>query len=204
MRTAPEHLTENDERLAPIIAEVTLPEIHSTRNIFFDLSSCIIGQQIHYRRSVPAFQRLIAQLPGEQLTPETVLALREEDIRSLKIADAKYQTLLRWAVFWQEHTDENIDWINLNDKEVRGWLSPVKGIGPWSVDMMLIYTLERPDVFPAGDYHLKQVMTSLYELDTSSGLKTQLEEISQRWVPYRSVACRYLLTWKELLKQGLL
>ena len=197
------YLSEKDPRLADIIAEVTpLPPVESTYDVFFDLSSCIVGQQIHYRREVPVFRRLVALLPDQVVIPEHVLQLDEKDTQRLKLSTTKHHTLIRWATFWQEHP--SINWEQLTDEEVRAQLSPIKGIGDWSIDMVLMYTLGRPDVFPADDYHLKQIMTQHYQLDPAAKLKQQMQEIAARWSPYRATACRYLLHWKELAKQGLL
>ncbi|MEL6867658.1 MAG: DNA-3-methyladenine glycosylase 2 family protein, partial [Bacteroidota bacterium] len=84
-----------------------------------------------------------------------------------------------------------------DDLAVRKTLKQIKGIGPWTIDMILLYTLKRPDIFPAGDFHLKQVMSKCYETTDSSSLGKQLKAIASQWIPYRSYAVRYLLDWKN-------
>ncbi|MEO1653926.1 MAG: DNA-3-methyladenine glycosylase 2 family protein, partial [Bacteroidota bacterium] len=76
----------------------------------------------------------------------------------------------------------------------------IKGIGVWTVDMILLFTLKRPNIFPADDYHLKQLMTSLYQLDPKSRLKAQMRAVAEKWSPYQSLAVLYLLDWKVLTK----
>lgn len=90
-----------------------------------------------------------------------------------------------------------LDWNTLSDDAIRQHLSSIKGIGNWTIDMILLYTLGRPDVFPYDDFHLKQIMTRVYGLDSSSKLKAQMLEIASLWGNHRSLAVKYLLSWKE-------
>ena len=69
---------------------------------------------------------------------------------------------------------------------------------PWTIDMLLLYNFQCPNVFPADDYHLKQLMPKLYDLDPSSRLKAQMKDVAECWSPHASLAVRYLLEWKRL------
>jgi DNA-3-methyladenine glycosylase II len=88
----------------------------------------------------------------------------------------------------------------LPDEEIRAQLSAIKGIGKWTMDMILLYTLERPNVFPYDDFHLKQIMVSLYGLDSKVKLKAQMIGVSEHWGHQKSLAVRYLLAWKTYNK----
>lgn len=75
---------------------------------------------------------------------------------------SKYETLLAFV----EYRDTNeLDFKNLTDEEVIAELSTIKGIGKWTIDMILLYTLQRPNVFPYDDFHLKEIRVKLYGLD---------------------------------------
>ncbi len=72
-------------------------------------------------------------------------------------------------------------------------LLPIKGIGNWTIDLILLFTLRREDVLPVDDFHLKKVMTQVYEIAGDVNLKTEILNISEYWRPYRSAAVLYLL-----------
>ena len=187
-----------DSVLKEIIAQIDVPATVSTKNVFHDLLSCIIEQQIHYRSSKKQFERLLAKAEIRLLTPENFAKFEKEALSTITLSQKKYETILRVLEFWNEQL---VDWQTLSDNTVKEKLSEIKGIGPWTVDMILLYTLGRPDVFPVDDYHLKQIMVSLYGLDPNSKLKTQMLEVSEKWKPNRSLAVKYVLEWKSSLKK---
>lgn len=187
-----------DSVLKEIIAQIDVPATVSTKNVFHDLLSCIIEQQIHYRSSKKQFERLLAKAEIRLLTPENFAKFEKEALSTITLSQKKYETILRVLEFWNEPL---VDWQTLSDNRVKEKLSEIKGIGPWTVDMILMYTLGRPNVFPVDDYHLKQIMVSLYGLDPNSKLKTQMLEVSEKWKPNRSLAVKYLLEWKSSLKK---
>ena len=191
------HLPESDPALAGIIAQTPLPDLRSTGNVFHDLMSCLIEQQIHYRSTKRIFQKILEAAGVEMLTVENFSALERCGFENIKLSAQKYETMVRTLEFFNENTP---DWAAMDDGAVRSTLSQIKGIGPWTVDMILLYTLQRPDVFPAGDYHLKQIRTSLYHLDPASRLTAQMKAVAEAWSPHRSLAVRYLLAWKEFQK----
>ncbi|NJO01315.1 MAG: DNA-3-methyladenine glycosylase 2 family protein [Bacteroidia bacterium] len=191
------HLTQNDEILGQVIALTPLKAVHNTHNVFYDLTSCIVGQQIHYRREVPVFRKFLDLFPERLPTPENMATISTDAVQALKISQAKFETLLTLSEYWLENHLEDAPWETLSDEEVRTHLSAVKGVGSWTIDMILLFTLERPDIFPYQDYHLKQMMTQLYGLNPKARLKEQMTNIANKWTPYKSFAVKYLLSWKE-------
>ena len=129
----------------------------------------------------------------ETLTLENFEQFEEHGLPTVKLSQRKLETVDRIWSFWQAN---QIAWGKSSDAEVREKLSAIKGIGPWTMDMILLYTLERPDVFPHDDFRLKQVMTSLYGLNPRSRLKAQMIEIAQLWGSHKSLAVKYLLAGK--------
>jgi DNA-3-methyladenine glycosylase II len=101
--------------------------------------------------------------------------------------------------YWSSNS---LDFNTLSDVEVIAQLSMIKGIGKWTIDMILLYTLERLDVFPYDDFHLKQVMVSLYHLDQNVKLKAQMHEVAQQWGNQKSLAVLYLLAYKTYSKNS--
>ncbi len=183
-----------DPILADIIRTIPEPVTVSSGNVFMDLMSCVIEQQIHYRSSKKIFQRLLDKAGLTELTPDNFPEFEKKALSGIKISTAKFETILRILDFWSAN---NIDWQSLSDEQVLEKLSSIKGIGPWTIDMILLYTLGRPDVFPADDYHLKIAMTKLYGLNPNTALKKQMLEVAEPWRPNRSTAVLYLLAWKK-------
>ena len=88
----------------------------------------------------------------------------------------------------------------MTDEEIVQYLIPIKGIARWTVEMLLMFVLDRPDVFPIDDLVIRQKMTLAYPDRTSGltgkGLYSVLQEIADGWRPYRTTASRYLWRWK--------
>lgn len=193
-----QQLAEKDEVLKNIISQMPYEHIESTHAVFHDLMSCIIEQQIHYRSSKKIFQKVLERAGIEQVTTENFAAVEERGLAQVKLSMSKYETLGRTLHFFQQN---DLDWENLSNEEVRKTFKQIKGIGPWTVDMILLYTLERPDVFPADDYHLKKIMLQVYDIDSTSRVKAQMKNIAERWSPHRSYGVKYLLSWKDFQKK---
>ncbi|MCP9747756.1 DNA-3-methyladenine glycosylase [Lacihabitans sp. CS3-21] len=187
-----------DAVLDKIVQEIPQPEIISTQDVFHDLMSCVLEQQIHYRSTKKIFQKMLNTAGIERLSPSNFPILEEKALKAdAKLSMGKYETLLSILDFWERH---HMDWFAMHDNEVRNHLSQIKGIGKWTVDMILLYTLQRPDVFPYDDFHLKQIMTSLYGLDPKVKLKASMIKISEKWSNQKSLAVLYLLDWKKYQK----
>lgn len=192
------HLAKQDDILKDISKKIPAPDIVSTQNVFHDLMSCIIEQQIHYRSTKKTFQKIMDAASLEVLTIENFAQLEEKGFGNLKLSARKYETILSVLEFFQQN---DINWFDLEDAEVRKILSQIKGVGVWTIEMILLYTLGRPNIFPADDYHLRLIMTKLYDIDTSAKVKAQQKAIAEHWEPYKSYGVRYLLDWKTYLKK---
>jgi DNA-3-methyladenine glycosylase II len=187
----------NDPILQKLILEFPKPELSSTNSVFHDLMSCIIEQQIHYRSTKKIFQRMLDGCNINRLDLTNFSLFEENAISKLKLSMGKLETISRVVDFWRNNT---IDWQNLSDEEIRTKLKAIKGIGDWTIDMILLYTLNRPTIFPVDDFHLKQIMISLYNLNPTVKLKSQMLEIAAQWGNEKSLATLYLLEYKKQYK----
>jgi DNA-3-methyladenine glycosylase II len=187
-------LIKNDPILEKIILQVPKPIIVSTKDIFHDLMSCIIEQQIHYRSTKRIFSKALERASIDHLTIDNFYLIEKHSLSQIKLAMGKYETMMSFCDYWNNNTK---DFNLLSDKEVITELSSIKGIGKWTIDMILLYTLNRPNVFPYDDFHLKQIMASLYGLDGKAKLKAQMMEISEMWEQQKSLAVLYLLEYKK-------
>ncbi|MGD1843586.1 MAG: DNA-3-methyladenine glycosylase family protein [Thermonemataceae bacterium] len=191
---AKQHLSTQDEVMKMVIETVAFPQVVSTRNVFHDLMSCIVEQQIHYRSTKKLFEKLLGAVNLSLLTP-TNFPTFEEALKEVKLSTRKYETIHNTLHFFQENEP---DWTTMDDAAVHNQLTGIKGIGGWTADMILLYTLERPNVCPYDDYHLKQITQDLYALKDVK--KTTLKNLTKKWLPYQSFAVKYLLAWKEARK----
>jgi len=195
-----QELAASDPILAKIIASIPEPRTDSTHDVFFDLMSCVIEQQIHYRSTKRIFAKMLEKAHLATLTTQNFDEFAQKGFAEAKLSVGKLETIERVLDFFTHH---NLDWQVLSDAEVTEQLSSIKGIGPWTIDMILLYTLDRKNVFPADDFHLKNIMVSLYGLDPNTKLKRQMLDIAATWGAHRSLAVRYLLDWKKHHKSAL-
>ena len=191
-------LENSDPILKNIIAAIPEPQIQSTNNVFHDLVSCIIEQQIHYRSTKNIFKKALERAGIEHLTPDNFYLVETHSLPAIKLAMGKYETLLAFLAYWNNNT---LDFSQLTDDEVTTQLSAIKGIGKWTIDMILLYTLQRPNVFPYDDFHLKNSMVKLYNLDEKSRLKAQMLEVASHWGEHKSLATLYILAYKNIYNQ---
>lgn len=188
----------SDPILRRIMEKIEVPRIVSTKDVFHDLMGCIIEQQIHYRSTKKIYQRLLDKASIEQLNLENFAQFEEKALPTLKLSMNKIETINAWVEF---NSKNNIVWESLSNEEITSTLSQIKGIGKWTIDMILLYTLERSTIFPVDDFHLKQIMSELYQLDPSSKLKARMLDIAKNWGDEKSLAVRYLLEWKKSKKK---
>lgn len=194
MREIVSKIMKNDPVLEKVILQLPEPIIQSTKDVFHDLMSCIIEQQIHYRSTKRIFAKALERAGIEYVSLDNFSLLEKLSLSQIKLSMGKIETLMRVVDYWSENKK---DFNRLSDEEVIKELSSIKGIGKWTIDMILLYTLQRPNVFPYDDFHLKQIMFSLYGLDEKSRLKSQMIEVSELWEDQKSMAVLYLLEYKK-------
>lgn len=169
--------------------KITLQE-----DYFVSLASAIVGQQLSNRVAEVLWERLLTLTAGH-VNPEGIMNLQDEALREIGISYAKikYLKALAAAVLDGSLALDRIH--TLADEEILHQLTRVKGIGPWTAEMFLIFSMGRPDVFSVGDGGLQRAVKWLYQLDEVPG-KDELLRISQRWKPYRTTAALYL--WRAI------
>jgi DNA-3-methyladenine glycosylase II len=182
------------------------PEFHS-------LAEAIVYQQLNGKAAVTIFKRFAA-LAGEPLTPEGILKLKDEQMRSVGLSKQKSAYLKDLAAKTHAGLLDFSRLSELPDEEVIDHLIQVKGIGVWTAHMFLMFSLRRPNVLPTGDYGVQVAMFKHYldahRAQAASGKSAkksrkrkiklpkpaQMEKIAKSWEPYRSIACWYL--WRSL------
>ena len=220
MRKAVNHLKKCDPVLRAIIERIGPCRMRSGPPEFHSLAETIVYQQLNGKAAVTIFKRFAA-LAGEPLTPEGVLKLSDERMRSAGLSKQKSSYLKDLAAKTAAGTLNFSRLPELSDAEVIEHLTQVKGIGVWTAQMFLMFTLKRQNVLPTGDFgvrlemykHYLAVQRSKAARKSSAGKNSaetkktrkrkitlptpeQMEKIAKCWEPYRSVACWYL--WQSL------
>lgn len=194
-------LLNSDPVMKEIVSNLELPVHQSTNNVFYDLASCILEQQIHYRAKGVYMKKFSELSRGEVPSPKAIQSISAEDFEKKKISGKKYEALSELADYWTEHSLDMVGWSGLSEDEIRERLEPIKGVGSWTINMVMLYTLQHPDIFDPNDFQLKKAMKTAYGLDDDKALTKEMTEISENWKPYRSYGTRYLLEWGEYIKK---
>ena len=122
-----------------------------------------------------------------------------EKLRSIGFSNAKASYVHNVCKFFVENNITDARLHKMSNEEIIELLTQIKGVGQWTVEMILMFTLGREDVFAVDDLGIQQSITKLYKLDASDKklMKQKMLEISAKWSPYRTYACRYLWGWKD-------
>ena len=221
MRRAVTHLKKSDPVLRTIIGRIGPCRMQFSPPEFHSLAEAIVYQQLNGKAAETIFKRFAA-LAGEPLLPEGILKLSDEQMRGAGLSKQKSAYLKDLAA---KSSSGRLDFARLPglpDAEVVEHLTQVKGIGVWTAQMFLIFSLKRENVLPTGDFGVRMAMYKHYldvqlnarrakaakkTANKSAAAKSrkrkiklpspeQMEKIAKRWEPYRSVACWYL--WQSL------
>jgi DNA-3-methyladenine glycosylase II len=161
---------------------------------FCSLAESIVYQQLNGTAAATIFGRFVA-LAGEPLTPEGILKLSDEQLRSVGLSKQKSAYLKDLAAKTASGLLDFVRLPELSDDEVIQHLTQVKGIGEWTAHMFLMFSLRRPNVLPTGDYGVQVAMKKHYKKRKLPKPK-DMQKIARAWEPYRSVACWYM--WRSL------
>jgi DNA-3-methyladenine glycosylase II len=187
---AERHLSRKSPVFRKIIRQIGPCTLKPNPDYFSVLVHTIISQQLSTKAAQTIGSRLHEALKGKDLTPKAIQRLADEDIRACGFSGGKTKSLRDLC---QRCLDGSLP-INrlaeMSDEEVRENLLEVHGIGPWSVDMYLIFCLGREDVLPVGDLGLRASVRQHYELKELPA-PPQLTEIAEPWRPYRTIATWY-------------
>ncbi len=176
------------------LADQELMTIHVPTDHFSALCREIIGQQLSTKVARVIFERFKNLFPKKQITATYLIGIKQEALRAIGMSNSKAEFLLDLA---QKVENKEISFAKLqklDDKGVIRELVQVKGIGPWTAEMFLIFSLGREDIFSFGDLGLKNAIKKIYGLTKATN--ADIAKIVIKWSPYKSYACRIL--WKSL------
>jgi DNA-3-methyladenine glycosylase II len=212
MRKALLHLKKSDPIMRALIERIGPCRMQFGEPTFHSLAEAIVYQQLNGKAALTIFNRFVA-LVGEPLTPEPILRLSDDRLRAAGLSQQKTTYLRDLAEKTRRGTLDFSSLAKLSDQEVIEQLTQVKGVGVWTAQMFLMFSLRRPNVLPTGDFGIGVAIHQHYlngsrRRSARSGHKPgrarkprlpgpeQMEKIAKPWEPYRSLACWYL--WQSL------
>ena len=194
-----DHLSK-DKILKKIIDTTTLEvNARDTDDVYYSLLRAICAQQLSSKAAATIFGRFMDLFDDGYPHPETLMDLDFQTLRGVGLSTQKTNYVQNVAEYFHENKLLNADWTILSDDDIIKQLSSIKGVGVWTVQMILIFSLGREDIFPIDDLAVKQGIMKLYQVDEnlkSKALKKELTRIAEGWKPYRSYASRYLWQWR--------
>lgn len=193
-----EHLNK-DAKLRRVLSEQDPVELKPRKNIPLRLCASIMSQQLSTKVAKVIFHRFLDLYDGKEPTPQQIAATPFETLRGIGLSNSKTQYILNVAQFAINQKLDDKKLRKMSNEDIIALLTQIKGVGQWTVEMLLMFTLAREDVFAVDDYGIQSAMKKLYKLDDSNKreFKEKMKQISTRWSPYRTYACLHLWQWKD-------
>ena len=196
--TYADHLS-RDKRLKKLIEQQGTHTLKKRKNICNYLCASIISQQLSTKVADVIYSRFIGLFGGKEPAPEQILACTIETLRSAGLSNAKATYVQHVARFQLEKGMDARKLQAMTNEEVISYLTEIKGVGRWTVEMLLMFALGREDVFAVDDLGIQNAMAAIYKIDKEDKkfLKQEMLRISAKWSPYRTYACIHLWRWKD-------
>ena len=188
-----------DKKLKKII-ELQEPYLLVKRkNVHLHLCNSIMSQQLSTKVADVFQKRFLNLYNGKTPSAAQIAATPFETLRGIGLSNAKANYVLNVCNFFIEEKITDAKLHKMSNEELIKYLSQIKGVGQWTVEMVLMFTLGREDVFALDDLGIQQAICKLYKIDAADkkAMKEKMLDISKKWSPYRTYACRYLWGWKD-------
>lgn len=189
------HFKQHDPRIYSSIAKIApIDDVQKAppRTYFMRLTKEIVYQQLSDKAGHAIYKRFVGLFPRRAITPQRVLNTPHETLRSSGVSNAKAQYVKNVADAFDKKTLPYHNFLHMTDEEVIAALTTIKGIGRWTAEMFLMFTLGREDIFSFGDLGLKNGMKKIYGFKKEPS-KARVEKIISPWSPYKTYGC--LVLW---------
>ncbi len=189
---------QKDKKLKPLLQSGYLT-ISKRKNAPVRLMASIMSQQLSTKVAAVIYQRFLDLYNGMDPELSAVLKTPDEKLRGIGLSNAKVGYVKNVAAFCLEHSIADKTLAKMDNEAIIDLLVQIKGVGRWTVEMLLMFTLGREDVFAVDDLGIQQAMCRLYKLDPADkkAMKSAMQSIAQKWSPYQTYACMHLWQWKD-------
>jgi DNA-3-methyladenine glycosylase II len=193
-----DHLSK-DRILRNVLVEQDPVELRQRKNIPLRLCASIMSQQLSTKVAEILFRRFLELYDGKEPTPQQIADTPYDTLKDIGLSHAKTAYMQNVARFATENKLTDARFKKMSDEEIIERLTQIKGVGRWTVEMLLMFTLGREDVFAVDDYGIQVAMKKLYKLDDTNKkeFKKKMQTIAAKWAPYRTYACLHLWRWKD-------
>ena len=190
---------QKDKKLEMVLSKQQPIVLKEEKDNVAYLCSSIIGQQLSTKVAAVIRDRFFSLIDAEKKLAEQIIGLEIDAMRSIGLSQSKAAYIKNLASFSIEHENQISSLSNMPDQEIVKFLTQIKGIGAWTVEMLLMFAMQREDVFPVDDLGIQQAMIKLYEIEAGSKkeLKLKMSQIADSWSPYRTYASMHLWRWKD-------
>lgn len=190
---------QHDPVISRLAEVLPLPASHIQQDIYLSLIGSIIAQQLSTKVASVIRERFINLFPDKYPHAQKLLQLGVDELKTAGLSAAKAGYVQNIARFHLEFPLQLEHLQPLSDDELISLLTQIKGVGVWTAQMVLMFTMGRPDVFPIDDLVIRQQMIKYYHIEESGKiLRLRLMAIADNWRPHRTLACRYLWDAKDL------
>ncbi|MDQ6660278.1 MAG: DNA-3-methyladenine glycosylase [Chloroflexota bacterium] len=201
LATAIAYLQQSDPVMAQAIARIGPCTLQPNPNLYETLIDAIISQQISVKAADAILARVRASLPDGSITPQTVIVHEHETLRALGLSTPKARYIRDLTERIISGQLDLVQLEHLDDEEVIIELTKVKGIGRWTAEMMLIFSLGRLDVLPVDDLGFIDGVRDSYQL-AERPIRKEMFAYGEQWRPYRSIATWYMWQMRRLTQEA--
>ena len=183
-----EHLVK-DQKIKTLINKYPIPEFYPNDNYFDALSKSIIYQQLSGKVAKIIYTRFLS-LFKKKPTPNQYLNIKNSDLKNIGLSTQKINYIKNLSIFFIEK-DNKLQFKTESNQEISKQLIAIKGIGQWTIDMFMMFTLCKTDVLPVGDLGIRKAFKKIYNLKELPS-EIFMKKKALQWQPYRTIACCYL------------
>ena len=183
-----------DKKIKTLINKYSIPQFFPNNNYFDALSKTIIYQQLSGKVAKIIYRRFILLFKNEIPSPKQYMNIETKDLKNIGLSKQKIKYINNLSEFFIDK-DSSIQFKTISDNQIYKELICIKGIGRWSIDMFMMFTLCKPDILPVGDLGIKKAFKTLFNLKELPS-ESFMQQKALKWKPYRTIASCYL--WMEV------
>tara|TARA_B100000678_G_scaffold40376_1_gene29953 strand:+ start:2919 stop:3557 length:639 start_codon:yes stop_codon:yes gene_type:complete len=196
IKKAVKYLMKSDPELIPLLDAFKIQDLQPETDYFKSLTRSIVYQQLSGKAAKTISDRFILLYKDKSYpTPVDVINIDHEKLRSVGLSNSKAQYIKNIAHAFLDNPDTYDSLEKMDDQDIIDTLITIKGVGPWTAQMFLMFTLNRPDVFPVTDLGVQKGFQHYYKL-SEMPTPGQMLKKSEQWAPYRTVVSLYF--WRLL------
>ena len=185
-------ILKKDKNMKVLIKKFGRPDFNQGQDYFQSLLRSIVFQQLSGKAAKTIYERLVSLIPKtSNLCPNEILKLNKDEMRKAGLSFQKINYVRNLADYFENNSFQKKVVKEMTDEEISRELIQIKGIGQWTVDMFLMFTLNRADIFPYKDLGIQKGIMKILNMKKLPS-KKKMENCSRKWRPYRTIACWYL------------